>query len=167
MKIVVGSLNQTKVNAVTALFKDAHVLSETVPSYVSAQPIGDEETKDGAMNRAQNAANLYPGSYGIGLEGGVMFLQEKLYLCNWGALATPQGKIYTASGARIQLPDEFIEPLTNGKELSEVMDDFTQKQGIRHHEGAIGIFTNGEILRHEMFSHVVALLKGQLAYWKN
>jgi len=46
------------------------------------------------------------------------------------------------------------------------MDDYTRKKNIRHHEGAIGIFTNGKMLRKDMFAHVVILLRGQLEYWR-
>jgi inosine/xanthosine triphosphatase len=47
------------------------------------------------------------------------------------------------------------------------MDDFTKKQNIRNHEGAIGIFTNGFVNRVDMFSHVTKLLYGQYQYRLN
>lgn len=165
MKIVIGSLNKTKVNAVKTVFEKEEILTVEVPSGVSAQPVGDEETLQGATNRARGARKTSQNSIGIGLEGGVMFLHEELYLCNWGAIVTPDGKLFTAGGARIQLPRSFIEPIEDGIELSDVMNDYAQKSDIRHHEGAIGIFTNGQILRDEMFAHVVTLLKGQMDFW--
>lgn len=164
MKIVVGSLNQTKIKAVQAVFKEADVLAKAVPSGVRRQPIGDEETLQGAINRARYSIENYPYDIGIGLEGGVLFLGEGLYLCNWGALIMSNGKVFTAGGARILLPNEFKTRIENGVELSDVMDEYTKKKGIRHHEGAIGIFTNRRVLRHEMFTHIVTLLKGQMEY---
>ncbi len=166
MKIVIGSLNETKVKAVKDMFSDADVIAESVPSDVSAQPIGDEETELGAINRAKNAKEIHSNSIGIGLEGGVMLVHNDLFLCNWGALVTETGNIYTASGARIKLPAEFKTKINQGFELSEIMDDYTRKKNTRHHEGAIGIFTNNQILRMDMFAHVVALLRGQMEYWK-
>lgn len=164
MNIVIGSLNETKINAVKAVFQEANIIKKAVPSDVPAQPIGDVETRIGAINRAKHAVANSPECIGIGLEGGVMYVENELFLCNWGAVVTTDGYIYTAGGARIHLPAEFLEPLKKGVELSELMDTFTKKQGIRHYEGAVGIFTNGQVLRHEMFTHVVKLLKGQMEY---
>lgn len=42
------------------------------------------------------------------------------------------------------------------------MDEWVNKRGVRQKEGAIGIFTNGEIDRSTMFIHTLQLLKGQL-----
>lgn len=167
MKLIVGSLNRTKINAVKNIFPNASVIGVDVPSQVSAQPIGDDETRQGAINRAVAANEIETGVCGIGLEGGVMVIEEELYVCNWGALVTEQGKLYTASGARIRLPNQFKSEISSGKELSEVMDSYTQKENIRFHEGAVGIFTNGHLLREEMFAQVVMLLRGQLEYWES
>lgn len=166
MKLIVGSLNRTKINAVKTVFPNAIVKGVDVPSQVSAQPIGDDETRQGAINRAVAAKEMERGVCGIGLEGGVMVIGEELYVCNWGALVTDQGKVFTAGGARIRLPNQFKEEISSGKELSEVMDNYTKKENIRFHEGAIGIFTNGHLLREEMFAQVVMLLRGQLEYWE-
>src|SRR5690625_1056794 len=166
MNIVIGSLNETKINAVKKVFPEANLSASSVPSGVSLQPVGDEETYEGAVNRAKHAQERYPNHIGIGLEGGVMKLKHDLYVCNWGALATTEGDIYVASGARIKLPRQFAAKIDEGLELSEIMDDYTRKKNIRHHEGAIGIFTNGKMLRKDMFAHVVILLRGQLEYWR-
>ena len=48
----------------------------------------------------------------------------------------------------------------------ELMNAYTKRHDIGHHEGAIGIFTNKLLLRDEMFSQVVQLLKGQWQYWE-
>lgn len=166
MKVIVGSKNKTKVEAVKSIFTDVSIIAKEVPSNVSAQPIGDEETLQGAMNRAKAARKLEKNCIGIGLEGGVMYLNDDLYLCNWGALADQYGEIFTASGARIKLPKSFHEKIDSGMELSEIMNEYTKRHDIRHKEGAIGIFTNHLVLRSEMFSHVVKLLKGQMEYWQ-
>ena len=55
MKVVVGSKNKTKVGAVEKVWKDAEITSISVPSGVSAQPFSDEETMQGAINRAKRA----------------------------------------------------------------------------------------------------------------
>lgn len=164
MDIVIGSQNKTKITAVRRVFSNAAIYSKDVPSDVSKQPIGDEETRRGAMNRAEYAQNSKQRSVGIGLEGGVTYVAGQLYLCNWGALQTSDGSIFTAAGARITLPEMFKEELDKGMELSDIMNAYTKQEDIRNHEGAIGIFTNNLIDRSALFVHVVTLLKGQYMY---
>lgn len=164
MKIIVGSENPTKIKAVQEVFLGFKVHSIDIPSLVSPQPFSDEETIQGAINRARQCAEIDGSDCGIGLEGGVMSIGEQLYLCNWGALVTPHDEIYTAGGARILLPAEIRIHLERGLELGEVMEHYAKKKGVSKREGAIGILTNNYISRKEMFVHIVQLLKGQWEY---
>ncbi|KFN01450.1 DUF84 family protein [Bacillus clarus] len=164
MKVAVGSKNKTKVGAVQEVWKEVTITSVSVPSGVAAQPFSDEETMQGAINRAEQALQEEKAHIGIGLEGGVMKTAHGLFMCNWGALATSEGKIFVAGGARIKLPDDFLTPLEEGKELSEVMEGFVKRKDIRSHEGAIGIFTDDYVDRTALFVHVVKLLVGQYKY---
>ncbi|KKB39345.1 DUF84 family protein [Bacillus thermotolerans] len=165
MKIAIGSLNQAKKSATEQAAAFAHlyakVIALSVPSEVSDQPFSDAETKQGAVNRASHALKRAEADIGIGLEGGVMEMEEGLFLCNWGALASADQPVITAAGARILLPDEIAEHLRKGEELGPVMDQFTAREGIRQHEGAVGVFTAGFITRDEMFLHIAKLLFGQ------
>lgn len=165
MDIIVGSKNPTKIRAVESVFPNHTIISLDVPTGVSSQPFSDGETKQGAINRAKECANSSSNALGIGLEGGVMYVEDELYLCNWGALVTPNEQIFTAAGARIWLPTEIETQLKAGFELGELMDHYAEKQAVRNNEGAVGIFTNDLISRQEMFSHVVKLIKGQWIYW--
>lgn len=164
MEIIIGSKNPTKIKAVEAVFTEAKILSIDAHSKVSAQPKTDSETRIGAVNRAIESAHTKAHMIGIGLEGGIMYIDDDLYLCSWGALVTPDGKIYTASGARIPLPKEIEDALDRGGELSDVIDRYTNKKDIRNNQGTIGIFTAGLISRQEMFAHIIRLLRGQWLY---
>lgn len=164
MKISVGSKNPAKVEAVVSVFPNSDIESQKTDSNVAAQPFSDEETMRGAVNRAIQCADKKNGIIGIGLEGGVMYLGDKLYLCNWGALAVSDDEVYTASGARIVLPDDISEQLKGGAELGDLMEVFANRHDVRRKEGAIGIFTNESVSRKEMFAHVVHLLRGQLEF---
>lgn len=166
-QVVVGSENNTKLDAVAAVFSQASIQPVSVSSNVSSQPIGDEETLTGAVHRARNAQKIYPQALSIGLEGGVMRVAGHLYLNNWGALITPQGTVYTAAGARIRLPDSFTMQIESGEELSDIMNAYTKRQAIRHHEGAIGVFTQNEVDRTSLFIQIVRMLYGQMNYWQN
>lgn len=166
MYVAVGSKNQTKVKAVEEAFKkyDAKVKGMDVPSGVSEQPFSDEETIQGAINRAQAALENSDAELGIGLEGGVQQTKFGMMLCNWGALVQQGKPPIISGGARILLPKEIENRLLVGEELGPIMDDFMKKTNIRSKEGAIGIFTNGLIPRQEMFLHVSTLLVGQYEY---
>ncbi|SEU07865.1 inosine/xanthosine triphosphatase [Salinibacillus kushneri] len=164
MKIIVGSQNPAKLNAVKAVFPKATIEGIEVDTRVSSQPFSDEETLEGAINRAKESVKAEKGAMGIGLEGGVMEFEDGIYLCNWGSLVDTYGNVFTAGGARIPLPEEIKQGLEKGKELGDLMDEYTQKQGIRKKEGAIGIFTNQQVSRGAMFTHVVRLLRGQYEF---
>ncbi|GAA0429914.1 DUF84 family protein [Lentibacillus halophilus] len=167
MKIAVGSTNPAKIAAVQDVFFSDSVVANNVPSLVNNQPFSDAETRQGAINRASECMKTTSSAdVGIGLEGGVMTVGGVLHLCNWGALVTAEHTVFTASGARIPLPEHIKNELTAGRELGDVMDSYAQRQNVRHEEGAIGIFTNEHMERKDMFVHVIRLLNGQWDYWK-
>jgi inosine/xanthosine triphosphatase len=165
MKILIGTNNRAKTKAVhdisSLYYPDAEFENKEVASLVSAQPMSDEETRQGAINRATQLLISKEATFGIGLEGGVNEIAGIMYICNWGALATKDGKIFTATGAGIPLPEEIATQLKAGAELGPIMDVYTNKNGIRHDEGAIGVFTNGLVNRSDMFGHIMLLLIGQ------
>lgn len=168
MNFMVGSENQAKLKAVQQVTEqhldDCRIEACKVPSGVSAQPVGDEETMQGAVNRAKAAGALREGTYGVGLEGGVRTINGTMYLCNWGALAVPDGEIFTAGGAQIPLPEELAEEIRNGRELGDAVDQFFKKQNIRLSEGAMGMLTAHAVRRDELFEHIMQLLIGQFLY---
>lgn len=169
MKIAIGTKNQAKNKAVQnicmSLINQPEFISLDVSSNVSAQPFGDEETLQGAKNRALQACNEASVHMAFGLEGGVKELDGQLYICNWGVLHTKEGQQYIAGGAQLPLPQEVAHAVRNGEELGPVMERYTNQTGIRHNEGAVGIFTCNIVKRADMFEHIVKLLLGQ--YLKN
>lgn len=168
MKILIGTHNRAKTKAVQTIsrmyYPEAIFENIEVPSLVSDQPMSQEETRQGAINRASQLMENSNALFGIGLEGGVTEIDGQMYICNWGALATQEGEVFTATGAGIPLPKELAEQLLAGAELGPVMDVYTNKNEIRHDEGAIGVFTNGLVNRSTMFEHIMLLLIGQFEF---
>lgn len=162
----IASKNPSKVNAVAntleALGYTCDLISAETASGVSDQPRSLAETRLGAVNRAK-AMSDQSVDIAIGLEGGVYELDGEMYVCNWGALATNNGKVYTAAGAQLPLPEEIAVKLRAGGELGPIMDTYANESGIRHHKGAVGVLTAGLIKRDEMFGHIVKILLGQYA----
>jgi len=71
------------------------VTSVSVPSGVPDQPMGDEQTRQGALNRACNASNLPSGpgqaaDFFVGLEGGCVFEAPVEIPSSQSAPARPQ-----------------------------------------------------------------------------
>ncbi|OIK08984.1 inosine/xanthosine triphosphatase [Bacillus sp. MUM 116] len=169
MKIVIGTKNPAKITAMKNAFveTDAEFLALDIPSGVSDQPFSDDETIQGAINRAKGALEQGNGDIGIGLEGGVQESKHGLFICNWGALTAKKQEPIIAGGAKILLPEEVAARLRTGEELGPVMEEFSKRENVRKKEGAIGIFTNGFIKRDEMFTHIMNLLIGQYHYQTN
>ncbi|WP_042354751.1 DUF84 family protein [Bacillus rubiinfantis] len=166
MRVIIGSKNPAKISAVQNSFSNqrAEFIPLDIPSGVNAQPFSDEETIQGAINRAQGALLEGNGDIGIGLEGGVQDTCRGLYICNWGALASKEMDPIIAGGARILLPEEVAVRLRGGEELGPVMEDYAKKKNVSKQEGAVGVFTTGMVTRAEMFTHVMNLLVGQWRY---
>lgn len=165
MKIGVGSKNKAKLKAVEQtceqLFIKASVVAIPSPSNVSNMPFSDEETIEGAINRAKYCLSTTDVDVAFGLEGGVVDTPFGLFLCNWGALAEKGKPTFIAGGARILLPEQIAQRLRAGEELGLLMDEYSKKNDVRSNEGAIGIFTDGLVQRADMLSHIVKLLIGQ------
>ncbi|KUP05529.1 NTPase [Bacillus coahuilensis p1.1.43] len=165
MNIAIGSKNPAKVGAVERAcrpYLTGDFYSVDVDSGVSSQPFTDEETIQGAVNRAKKACLHLDANMGFGLEGGVQETSHGLFLCNWGAIyLREQQDSMIAGGARILLPEEIACRLRNGEELGPVMNDYSNRNDVRSKEGAVGIFTNSLMTRGAMFEHVTTLLIGQ------
>ena len=168
LKVAIGTTNPAKVQAIQKAFQEqygeVHFQCLKTESHVSEQPMSDQETIEGALNRAKIVLKTTGSDVGIGLEGGVSESLYGMFVCNWGALVDRDGNEIIGGGARISLPKEISNEIKAGKELGPLMDEYTQRTGIRKKEGAIGVFTNGLLTREEMFRHVVGLLIGQWQY---
>lgn len=159
MKVYLGTLNKAKVAAVKEVLSDYEVVSMKVDSGVNKQPLNDEETINGALNRAKN---LPLDGLRIGLEAGVQELNGILFLTNFGVLIDEENNVYYAGGTRIPLPKYMKnEILINKKELSEVMEEYTKVIDGRNHEGAISFLTDSLVKRKDIFTHITLLLYGQ------
>ncbi|MFB6270262.1 MAG: DUF84 family protein [Halobacterium sp.] len=155
MRVAVGSGNPVKRDAVAAALPDATVQPISVESGVSEQPWGDDETVEGAQNRAERA--LADGDYdlGVGLEGGVAERDGDLYLIMWAA-ATDGDRTEIGGGPRIRLPDDIADRLNDGEELGPVMDDVLDTSGVAENLGAAGVLTGGITDRQEALRTAVA-----------
>lgn len=71
------------------------------------------------------------------------------------AVVDRNGKVGVGASARYQLSKKLVEPLLQGKELADVMDEVTGLHDVRSNQGAMGILTNGILPRAEAYHHAI------------
>lgn len=166
--LAVGSVNPIKIQAVKNALgeNDMVVIGTSTSSGVRSQPLSEEETRQGAINRAKNSLHKTEADYGIGLEAGVFFINDDIYLCHWGALVDSSENIYISNTPAILLPNKYRNALLAGKDLGEIMRLSTGVQDLGAKEGAIGVFTNNRLNRKQLLTEVVVILLAQHHYYQ-
>ncbi|WP_345460636.1 inosine/xanthosine triphosphatase [Deinococcus carri] len=162
----VGSLNPAKIQPVRDVFgawwPGAGVEGVAVPSGVPDQPIGEAQTREGAVNRARAAlATLEDGEgWGVGLEGGVTFSGADGWLFGIVAVAcrrAGQVRLEVSRTADLRLPPLVAARVRAGEELGPVMDEVLGTSGIKRGAGSVGALTGGLVTRADVWRQAVAL----------
>ena len=158
--VAVGSTNPVKLAAVMAvmvqLCPEAVFRPIEVDPGVPRQPFSDEEMVTGAKARAVAARIALDADLGIGLEGGVHRSIWGTLLSSWAAIVDREGRLGLGSGGRIILPPVLVESLEQGEELGPAMDRLSGLNDTRRGPGAVGILTNGLVVRDESFRVAIA-----------
>ncbi len=169
--IAIGSKNPTKINAVKTViselgFEKIEIVSKEVNSLVSLQPRSDEETRQGAINRATAALDSIPkAEWGVGIEGGVREIKyfyrknltTEIIETAWCAIIDRKGNIALGGGAEFQLPPIITAQIKKGKELGPTADELLGRKEIRKEEGVIGVFSNNFLTRQVIYEQLVRL----------
>ncbi len=154
MKVIIGSKNPVKIQATEEVFNNLFqeeiiVKNVGVESQVSAQPFGNE-TSLGAINRAKNSKKLFPtADYFIGLEGGLLWLGEKLMLFTSCAIIGPNNKMGIGTSGMIELPKKVGMRMKEKEELEKIMDELLGTKNIGKKEGAVGFLTKNFVTRKD------------------
>ncbi|MBZ9729051.1 inosine/xanthosine triphosphatase [Salegentibacter sp. JZCK2] len=163
-KVIIASKNPVKLKAVkegfTKMFQEEtfNFKGISVPSGVQDQPMEDDTTLRGALNRANNAmAKVQNADYWVGIEGGIEKTGEKeMQAFAWIVVKSRQyiGKGKTGT---FFLPDEIISLINEGKELGEADDIVFGQNNSKQKNGAVGILTGNVIDRADLYSQGVIL----------
>lgn len=162
MKIIVASKNPVKIQAVESVFRDIvkdelEIIGVESPSLVSNQPIGEQVTLDGAINRVEYIREHYPDSdLFIGIEGGVRKLDDKYESFAWTVIMS-KDRFGKARSAGYILPKEIADLLDQGLELGHATDKFFQKHNSKHKEGTVGVLSRGFVNRQYFIEQAVIL----------
>jgi non-canonical (house-cleaning) NTP pyrophosphatase len=89
------------------------------------------------------------------LEGAFEDTDERLWLVMWAAVTDGEQWGY-GTGPSLVLPEVVAGPVREGAELGPVLDEYLGTEGIKHGEGAAGVFTGGASDRTSALAHAVA-----------
>ena len=165
-KIVVASMNPTKIRAALlgfqAMFVDTSVelVTVSVPSGVSAQPLSDADTLLGATQRVRAARMVYPqADYWFGIEGGVEVIADEMIAFAWVVVQAASSPALLGRGKTgcFFLPAEVTALVKAGKELGEADDLVFQRVNSKQEDGAVGLLTGQIIDRTELYKNAVIL----------
>ncbi|HEY4502382.1 MAG TPA: inosine/xanthosine triphosphatase [Candidatus Paceibacterota bacterium] len=156
MKILVGSVNQIKVEAVKEILqqypqlKNATVDSIDVSSGVSDQPKTLEETIQGAMHRASSAFRNC--EYSIGLESGLMSVPKtKSGFMDVCVCAIFDGKEYHLGlSSAWEVPKQVMQHmLEEGLNMTQaaIKAGLSENENLGAAEGLVGLMTKGRLTR--------------------
>jgi len=159
VRVTVGSTNPVKINSVKKafekIFRDVEVQGIKVKSGVSNQPIGFDETLNGAENRAR--ACMREGvDFSVGLEGGIAKEKGKWFSFGVCYIIRRDNKKGIGVTSWFQLPKKVIEKIQKDKkELGEVMDELENDTNTKQKGGAISFFTKGIKDRTKLYEEAV------------
>jgi len=168
LTVAIGSENLTKIDAARNAFSAAFPSTEFMffgyacESGVSPQPLGDEETRKGARNRALAAATLHARGgaapdFSIGLEGGCGEEFGALNCYAWMCVIKKPGTESFSRTGTFELPRSVAELVRSGMELGEADDRVFGRVGSKNFDGAVGLLTKGAITRTVYYEHALVL----------
>ncbi|MDX2283305.1 MAG: inosine/xanthosine triphosphatase [Bacteroidia bacterium] len=161
--ICVASLNPVKIEAALAGFRMLfpgqpwEAIGRPAPSGVPEQPLGDEETLLGALNRARAAQQMAPeAAWWVGIEGGILWREDRFEAFAWVAVwdGMRQG---TARTAAFSLPPAVADLIRAGLDLGQADDQIFGTVNSKQQNGAVGLLTGDAITRSGLYTPAVVM----------
>ncbi|MBL8146863.1 MAG: inosine/xanthosine triphosphatase [Anaerolineae bacterium] len=161
--IIVASANPVKIRAALGGFQrmwpEQTFVADgvSIPSGVSDQPMGDDETLRGAYQRAAGAREARPNaSYWVGIEGGCAEGAGGMETFAWVVVLGHATSGHSRTGM-FMLPDEVAELVRGGMELGHADDAVFGRSNSKQEDGSVGLMTGGVIDRAAYYEHAVVL----------
>ena len=113
-KVIVASTNPVKINATEIGFakifpgETFNVSGVSAPSGVPDQPMSDNETLKGAINRVENVSKLEPSAdYWVGIEGGLQPIGKEIRASAWIVIKSKEGVVGKGRTGSFFLPKKI------------------------------------------------------------
>ncbi len=155
--VIIASKNPVKIEATKMAFKrtfpnqDFKFKGVSVKSGVSDQPKSNQESKEGANNRADNAKELFSsGDYWVGIEAGIEKTKEGMESFSWVVIKSKERE-GRAKGNIFFLPKRVAQLIEEGKELGEADDIVFNDNNSKQKNGSVGILTHDLIDRTDYY----------------
>lgn len=162
MQIIITSLNPVKIGAVEdacgRFWPDlrCEFIGCSVPSGVPEQPLGDDETWQGAHNRVMAAKIEQPtADFWVGIEGGIDTLHSQVSTFAWVVVHHSDGRVSQSRSTSLPLPKLVTELIDQGLELGHACDRLCNMQNAKQKSGAIGLLTRELYSRRSTYTQAV------------
>ncbi|MGG1663410.1 DUF84 family protein [Brevibacillus sp. NRS-1366] len=158
LRFCLGTMNDAKRSAVQ-MATGVDPLCLSVPSGISDQPMSEDETITGAINRAKTVLEALPeAQIGLGLEGGLMYdehFTRQWYLISVCAAWNGQ-QLFFGKGLSFPIPNLAVQRIQQEKiELSTIIDEWSQTTHSNHRGGAYALLTDDRVRRADVFRDAV------------
>lgn len=129
MKIIIGTKNQKKIDVTLRIFKsvlggdDAIVEGRDAQSGVPEAP-HDQETYQGAYNRASECYQEGGADYYIGIESGLVERYGNMFEEAWAVVISADGSERVGYSSGLMLPKTVVDRMNVGQKHNEIMAHF-------------------------------------------
>ncbi len=163
--VAVGSENPVKVSAVKhvmyRLIGSVSVIPVKVDPGIPKQPLGVEQTLEGAINRAKKAISQTDASLGVGIEAGLIsvpFTRTGYMDLQYCAIVDREGELTIGCGPGFEYPPQVIAHVLEEKlEVGEVMSKIAGIENLGRKQGAIGYLTH-DIMSRKRLTEISVLM---------
>lgn len=119
-KIVLGSTSTLKQKCVLAIFPEFDIICVDVASGVSEQPIGIEETREGARNRCISGLTYCPDAkLSFGIENGIINCMTDMACVICQVISIEKMFLIEKWSDGLDIPDEWAELIVNYRETGK------------------------------------------------
>lgn len=163
-KVIIASKNPVKLAATKAAFEAMFPHEEwvyetvEVASGINEQPLTDNETLQGAKNRADNAKVVIPSAdYWVGLESGLEKKAGTYESFAWMVVISREGTTGQGRTASFVLPVKVAALIDGGMELGAADDVVFGKKNSKQQNGAVGLLTDDVLTRTAYYEQAVIM----------
>ncbi|MCO5215296.1 MAG: inosine/xanthosine triphosphatase [Thermomicrobiales bacterium] len=168
IRVAIGSCSQYKIDATRDAMRlvlpdePLDVVSVDAASGVSAQPMSNEESIQGARNRARVALQATGADIAIGIENGLSEVDDVWFANTWIAAIDAHGGEGLASTIHRPVPPRLMTRIHSGWELSDAVREEIPAEVRERYVGLIGIITNGVLNRHDVLRDGIVVAMSSL-----
>lgn len=134
VKIAIGSTSKAKIDILKNCMKsmigeEFEVFAFDVDSEIPDQPLDEDTTIQGSINRAKNALKKMENvDFAVGLEGGLHEIDNKGYflICS-AAIVDREGYVSVGIGGKLQLPKGVSNGVKEGRQFGELIRQYEEQ----------------------------------------